>query len=203
MNNENSNNEINKNTEDLEKSVLGMIGLFFLELTKVAILAGLTIFLVRHFLFKPFYVKGQSMEPTFMEKEYLIIDEITYRFREPQRGEVVVFEAPIEHKDFYLKRVVGVPGDRVKIEEGQVIIYNSEYPQGLVIEENYLVEDTPGSITVTVGEEEYFVLGDNRDASFDSRRFGAISEEDIVGRAWFRGWPLDRVTTFQKPEYNL
>ena len=190
-------------SNDTTKTVLGMIGLFFLELVKVALLAGVTIFLGRYFLFKPFYVKGQSMEPTFLEKEYLIIDEITYRFREPARGEVVVFRAPVDHNDFYLKRIVGVPGDRVRIADGQVIIYNIDHPQGAVVEERYLMEDTPGSITVTLGPDQYYVLGDNRNASFDSRRFGPIPADDIIGRNWFRGWPPHRIGTFDVPQYNL
>jgi len=196
-------NQSEERKHDLEKSVIGMIGLFFLELIKVAVLAGVTIFLVRYFLFKPFYVKGQSMEPTFYEKEYLIIDEISYRFRGIERGEVVVFRAPFNQDDYYLKRVVGLPGERVKIEDNKVIIYNTLYPQGIVVEEGYLNNETDGSLTVTLGPDQYYVLGDNRDASFDSRRFGPVSRNVIIGRAWFRGWPFHRITTFEAPAYNL
>lgn len=185
--------------------VFESIGLFFLELIKVALLAGITIGLVRYFLFKPFYVKGQSMESTFFEKEYLIIDEISYRFREPVRGEVVVFESPTEPNDFYLKRIVGLPGERIKIEDNKVIIYNEDNPQGIVLEEGYLDIDvtTRGSDNVTLGPDQYYVLGDNRGASFDSRRFGPVSAEVIVGRTWLRGYPFDRVGLFSTPEYNL
>lgn len=186
-----------------EKTFIGAAGLFFLELIKVAVLAGITIGLVRYFLFKPFYVKGQSMEPTFYEHEYLIIDEITYRFREPERGEIVVFRAPGDHKDFYLKRVLGLPGERVKVEDNKVIIFNEEYPQGVVVPETYLDEQTAGSVSVTLGPDQYFVMGDNRSASYDSRRFGPISRDTIIGRTWFRGWPFRRVTTFSTPDYNL
>lgn len=189
--------------QEIERSILGMIGLFFLELIKVALLAGVTIGLIRYFLFKPFYVKGQSMEPAFYEKEYLIIDEMTYRFRDPERGEVVVFRAPIEQKDFYLKRVIGLPGERIKVENNKVIIYNEDHPQGMVVGEEYLTQPTIGSVTVELGLGEYYVMGDNRGASFDSRRFGPIVEDDIVGRAWLRGWPINRVQKFDKPLYNL
>lgn len=188
------------------KSVVGAIGLFFLELIKVTVLAGVTIGLVRYFLFKPFYVKGQSMEPTFFEHEYLIIDEVTYRLREPLRGEVVVFIAPptaTTQHDYYLKRIVGLPGERVKIADNKVIIYNTENPQGVVVDEHYLSEDTDGALTVTLGPEQYFVLGDNRDASFDSRRFGPISRGTIIGRTWFRGWPFSRIDVFEAPLYNF
>lgn len=186
-----------------ELSAFGKVGLFFLEIIKIGIFAGLTIAMVRYFLFKPFYVKGQSMEPTFYPKEYLIVDEISYRFREPERGDVVVFRSPVSTKEFYLKRVLGLPGERVKVENNKVIVYNDTYPQGIVVEESYLVERTPGETAVTLGPEEYFVLGDNRDASFDSRRFGAVHRKDIVGRTWLRGWPLNRVSTFKAPTYNL
>ncbi len=185
-----------------EKTFIGAAGLFFLELIKVAVLAGITIGFVRYFLFKPFYVKGQSMEPTFFEHEYLIIDEITYRVREPERGEIVVFHAPNSPKDYYLKRVIGLPGERVKIEGNKIIIYNDEHPLGVVVEETYIDEETLGSTSTTLGPDQYFVLGDNRSASYDSRRFGPVSRGEIIGRAWFRGWPVSRITTFSKPTYD-
>lgn len=188
---------------ETEKGLLYRSGLFFLELVKIAILAGITIGLVRYFLFKPFYVKGQSMEPTFQEKDYLIIDEITYRFREPQRGEVVVFRSPAGNGDYYLKRIVGLPGERVKIADHKVIVYNLENPQGVVVEELYLEEATPGAIMQSLSADQYFVMGDNRGASYDSRRFGPIEDKDIVGRAWFRGWPFTRISKFASPDYNL
>lgn len=188
-----------------EKKVLSSVGIFFLELIKVAILAAVTIGLVRYFLFKPFYVKGQSMEPNFYEKDYLIIDEISYRFREPQRGEVVVFKAPVTNGDYYLKRIIGLPGERIKIDGGKVVVYNDENPQGMVVEENYLDgKETVGLLSpLTLGTDQYFVLGDNRGASYDSRRFGPVGKEDIVGRVWLRGWPLPRVSTFSAPNYSL
>lgn len=185
-----------------EQSVLSAVGNFFLETVKMLILAGITIGVVRYFLFKPFYVKGQSMEPNFYEKDYLIIDELTYRFKEPQRGEVVVLKAPVG-KDHYLKRVIGLPGERIKIEDGKVFIYNSSHPQGVVVEEFYLDEKTVGSNQWTLGLDEYFVLGDNRNESYDSRRFGPIKKNSIVGRAWLRGWPITRITKFDIPNYQF
>ena len=186
-------------------SFLESVGLFFLELIKVALLAGLTIGLVRYFLFKPFYVKGQSMESTFFEKEYLIIDELSYRLRPPERGEVIVFRSPVTPEDFYLKRVVGLPGERVKISDHKIIIFNEEHPQGVILEENYLDQGkiTDGLNTWTLETDEYFVLGDNREASFDSRRFGPIKKSAMVGRAFFRGYPFSRITKFKAPDYNL
>ncbi len=186
-----------------ELTTFGKVALFFLEVIKIAVFAGITIGMVRYFLFKPFYVKGQSMEPTFHAREYLIVDEISYRFREPSRGDVVVFRSPVSPDEYYLKRIIGLPGERIKVEENKVIVYNDEYPQGTVVNEDYLVEDTPGQSMQTLGPDQYFVLGDNRDASFDSRRFGAVSGEDIVGRTWLRGWPFNKISTFKSPSYNL
>ncbi len=199
--NQNFQSPENFNDDVHEKGLLSKVALFFLEIIKISILAGITIGLVRYFLFKPFYVKGQSMEPTFHEKDYLIIDEITYRMRIPERGEVVVFKSPI-NTDYYLKRIIALPGERVKVENNKVIIYNEENPRGWVLPEIYLTEETPGSLSATLGSDEYFVLGDNRDASFDSRRFGAIKKETIVGRVWFRGWPFNRISTFEHPTYT-
>jgi signal peptidase I len=197
----------NESIDDVVDSVVEMttssVVIFFLELVKVVFIAGVTIFLVRHFLFKPFTVKGQSMEPTYMGQEYLIVDEISYRFRVPQRGEVVVFKSPVGSGDHYLKRIIGLPGERVTVEDNHVIIYNKDHPQGVLLEEDYLFEETTGSISVTLEANHYFVMGDNRDASFDSRRFGAIDRDAILGRSYMRGWPLHRVTVFGVPEYNF
>lgn len=193
-----------EHSESGEKThFLVSIGMFFLELLKIAILAGITIGLVRYFLFKPFYVEGQSMEPTFEEKEYLIIDEITYRFTDPKRGDVIVLKAPVDHKDYYLKRIIGLPGERIKVENNKVVVYNTENSSGVLVEEKYITQSTPGSVTITLGPDQYFVMGDNRQASYDSRRFGAVHRKDIIGRTWLRGWPINRITLFEPPTYNF
>lgn len=183
--------------------VFEAVGLFFLEVIKIAILAGVTIGLVRYFIFKPFYVQGHSMESTFFEKEYLIIDELTYRFREPIRGEVLVFHSPNNPGDFFLKRIIGLPGERVTLEDNKIIIYNDDNPQGVVLEETYLDMGivTQGSESISLGPDQYYVLGDNREASLDSRRFGPIDKDAIVGRAWLRGYPLHRIGIFEAPDY--
>ncbi len=175
----------------------------FFEFFKIVVFAGITILVVRHYLFKPFSVKGSSMEPTFLEREYLIVDELTYRLREPKRGEVIVFRAPHDDKDYYLKRIIGLPGERVKVENQKVIVYNEEHPLGFVLDEPYIADLTFGNISVDLEEGEYFVLGDNRNASYDSRRFGPIEQNTIIGRAVFRGWPFHRMSTFDLPEYGL
>jgi len=184
----------------------GSIGLFLLELIKVAVLAGVTIALVRYFLFKPFYVKGASMEPNFFDKEYLIIDELSYRLRAPQRGEVVVFKYPENPKEYFLKRIIALPGERVKVSEGQITIYNQEHPEGVILDESYLPDDllTSGDRSFApLTQDQYFVMGDNRPNSYDSRRFGAVDKSLVVGKVFFRGWPFSRAQFISEPDLNI
>lgn len=212
-NNQNiENNEVQPPAPDrfsgTKKSIIRFLvssGLFLLEMVKIAVLAGITIGLIRYFLFKPFYVKGASMEPNFFEKEYLIIDELSYRFREPVRGEVIVFRYPENPKEYFLKRIIGLPGETIKISGGQVTIYNTEHPEGVVVDEMYLPADlkTEGDRTIKIGDTQYFLMGDNRPNSYDSRRFGPVDESLIVGRAWLRGWPVNRAQIFDTPAFNL
>lgn len=185
---------------------LGSVGAFLLEIIKVVVLAGVTITAVRYLIFKPFYVKGASMEPNFFDKEYLIVDEVSYHFRLPQRGEVIVFKYPENPKEFFLKRIIGLPGERVKISDGQVTIYNQEHPEGVVLDESYLPKDilTSGERTfVPLTENQYFVMGDNRPNSYDSRRFGAVDKSLVVGRVFFRGWPFNRAEIISEPDLNI
>ncbi|NQU78055.1 signal peptidase I [Candidatus Falkowbacteria bacterium] len=179
---------------------------FFVELVKVVAISLAIVLPVRYFLIQPFYVKGASMEPSFYDHEYLIIDEITYRLGEPERGDIIVFKYPRKPDQYFIKRIVGLPGERVVVGEGKVIIYNRKNREGKVLNESdYLLstESFRGSADVTLKNDEYFVLGDNRNSSLDSRSFGPVPEENIIGRTWLRGWPLDRVKKFDSPEYNL
>ena len=178
---------------------------FIFELIQVMAVSLAIIIPVRYFLIQPFYVKGASMEPNFYDHEYLIIDEISYRFREPQRGDIVVFRYPNDPRQFFIKRVIGLPGETVEIAGGQIKIYNDKNPNGAVLQEiAYLDQDyTATTRTVTLQNDEYYVLGDNRVASLDSRYFGAVKRGYIVGRVWLRGWPLDRWKVFQDQTYQL
>ncbi|MBI4256451.1 signal peptidase I [Candidatus Uhrbacteria bacterium] len=181
----------------------GAVASFLLEIIQIILISSAIIIPIRYFLIQPFYVKGASMEPNFYDQEYLIIDELTYRFREPYRGEIVVFKYPRDPSQYFIKRVIGLPGETVEVTGGNVIIYNTEHPNGVVVEEDYLDESTTGKVRVTLGEDEYYVFGDNRDSSLDSRSFGSITRDDVIGRVWVRGLPLSRITTFDLPTYNL
>jgi len=175
---------------------------FILEVVKVVFIALAIIIPVRYFLIQPFYVKGASMEPNFNDNEYLIINEISYRFEEPARGDIVVFRYPRNPSQFFIKRIIGLPGERVEISGGRVKIINSDYPTGRWLDESpYLAADvTSGEdMNVSLGSDEFFVMGDNRGSSLDSRRFGPIERSFIVGKTWVRAWPLSRWSTFPSP----
>ncbi len=175
----------------------------FFEILEIVIIALAIIIPIRYFLVQPFFVRGQSMEPTFHDGDYLVVDEITYRFREPQRGEVVVFRFPGNPADFYIKRIIGLPGEIVEIKAGKIRIYNSDYPSGFLLEEPYLPRNlkTEGNVRTQLGDNEYFVLGDNRGASYDSRKWGTVQRRNIIGRVWLRAWPPVEPFIFRAPAY--
>ncbi len=172
----------------------------FLEVVETLVIAVVAVFLVRNFIAQPFLVSGSSMEPSFSDGNYLLIDELTYRFRPPERGEVVVFRYPLDRRAFYIKRVIGLPGERVVIENGEVSVMKDG--EELDLKEAYLpVDVTRGSFDVTLSGSEYFVMGDNRNFSFDSRSWGSLSGEDIVGVVRFRLWPVNEAMAFTAPAY--
>ena len=174
---------------------------FVVETVKIVVLAAAIIIPIRYFLIQPFYVKGASMEPSFYDKEYLMINEIGYRFNEPVRGEVVVFRYPRDPKQFFIKRVIGIPGDTVEIKEGDVFLDIGGTGELIELDEAYLNVGVntkqKGDVHLyTLEEGEYFLLGDNRDYSHDSRNFGPVADSLIVGKVWFRGWPIDRIEVY-------
>lgn len=149
------------------------------------------------------------MEPNFQDHEYLIIDELNYRFTEPIRGQVIVFRYPRNPQEYFIKRIIGLPGEEVQIKNGQVIVFNNEYKDGLILKEDYLPDDLITShsneLKIAVGPNEYFVLGDNRQSSRDSRDFGPVAKSYVIGKVLLRGWPFSRATFFGQsywPQYN-
>ena len=178
---------------------------YILELVHVVVISLAIIIPIRYFLIQPFYVKGASMEPSFYDHEYLIIDEISYRFREPQRGDVVVFKYPNDPSQYFIKRIIGMPGETVEIKDGRVRVYKEEGSIGYYLNESQYLSgaETYADRKFNIGENEYFILGDNRTSSMDSRIFGPVHEKLIVGRVWLRGWPITKFRIFRTPEYNL
>ncbi len=178
-----------------------------LEFLKIVVISLVIILPIRYFIIQPFYVKGASMEPTFHDHQYLIIDEIGYRFNAPKRGDIVVFRYPQNPQEYFIKRVIGLPEERVEIRDGSVYIYNDQYPEGFVLDESAYLADNIKTYDlseeiVTLHDGEYFVLGDNRNASKDSRSFGAVNKSFLTGRVMFRGWPFNQITVFHTPEYK-
>lgn len=187
------------------------IGSFFLDIIETVVIA-LSVFLIVYLFFmQPHQVNGQSMVPTFQDKEYLLTDKVSYKFNQPDRGDMVVFHAPDNAGcppggscDF-IKRIIGVPGDTIEVKNGLV------YLNGKVIDEPYLgdgVTTQPGNYTnnrlVTLASNQYFVMGDNRPHSSDSRAWGPIPISSIVGRVFFRYWPINQAGIMKNNvSYNL
>lgn len=203
-----------KNSENREEEYYG-VGAFVLEIMKVVILAVIIIVPIRIFLFQPFLVQGASMEPTFENSEYLIVNELGHKkteanfgdkniftvnpFENLPRHEVIVFRYPKDRTQFFIKRVIGLPGEKIEIKEGVVTVYNPEHPDGFQLDESsYLSSSvkTKGSLISNLKDDEYFVMGDNRSASSDSRIWGPINKADVIGTVIVRAWPLNKLDIF-------
>lgn len=163
---------------------------FVLEIFKFAILALVIVVPFRLWIAQPFIVSGASMSPTFETGQYLIIDQVSYRFDEPTRGDVVIFKYPNDPSKFFIKRVIGLPGEVVSLKNGVVTITDPETEASFVLDEPYLVAPTTDDfLTITLSTSEFFVMGDNRPASSDSRVWGPVPRKNIVGKAFLRLLP--------------
>jgi len=182
---------------------------FLWDLVKVICISLAIIIPVRYFLIQPFYVNGASMEPNLQDHEYLIINEVGYRLDDPQRGDVVVFKYPLDQSQFFIKRVIGLPGEKIEIKDGMVYMYAEDETgntRKYVLDETDYIDPavkTHGMKTFTLGKDEYFVLGDNRSQSLDSRSFGPVYEDLIMGKVWFRGWPFSKFEIFEQIDYGF
>jgi signal peptidase I len=160
------------------------------EIIRFSLIALIIVIPIRMFVAQPFIVSGASMENTFHSGEYLIVDQVSYKLHKPERGDVIVFRYPKDPSKFFIKRVIGLPGDTVTIEGSDVTIKNTTHPEGFRLDETYIKSMKNGTVlTEVLGDREYFVMGDNRDASSDSRVWGVLQEERIVGRAYVRLFP--------------
>jgi len=163
------------------------------EIVKFALIAIVIVLPIRLFIAQPFIVSGTSMDPTFESGEYIIVDELSYRFNDPKRGDVVIFKFPEDMTKYFIKRIIGLPGETVIVSENSVTIKNDEDPDGVALEEPYLGSVGGTGTTITLGDDEYFVMGDNRRDSYDSRYWGAMPREDVVGRAFMRLLPVRKI----------
>jgi signal peptidase I len=175
------------------------------EIAEVLLIAVIAVAAIKYFLVQPFIVNGASMEPNFFDGDYLLIDELTYRFKEPQRGDVVVFHAPQDESIYYIKRIIGLPGEKVEVNDNAITIVNSEHPKGFQLDESYLSQGISsswsGNISITLKPGQYFVLGDNRLNSLDSRYWGPLDQKEIVGHVKLRLWPVTHMSLFNTVKY--
>jgi signal peptidase I len=174
-----------------------------LEVFEIALVAVGSVFLVRTFLVQPFVVSGSSMAPTFENGDYLLIDQLTYRFRAPERGEVVVFRYPSNPSAYFIKRIIGLPGERVKIGDNRIEVTPTGAAGPVALKESYLPAGvvTGGDAEYELSDQQYFVLGDNRSFSLDSRIWGLLEKDYVIGLARVRLWPLPQFTAFAAPQY--
>ena len=174
-----------------------------LEIVEIAVIAIVAVFLVRTFLVQPFLVSGSSMVPNFSNGDYVLVDELTYRIRPPERGEVAVFHDPEDYSTYFIKRIIGLPNEKVTIASDTITVVNAQNPQGFVLDESYLPKGlvTSGANTYTLSSSTYLMLGDNRPESYDSRSWGLLPATNIVGMVRIRLWPLNAMTAFAAPRY--
>lgn len=206
--------EISEKPKETEIEYLGIGGLL-LEMVKVFLLAVVIIIPVRVFLFQPFFVQGSSMEPNFEDGQYLVVSEFGYKetdldvtgrfhftvssFKAINRQDVIVFRYPKNPEQFFIKRVIGLPGEALEIRQGKVIIYNEGHPDGTALDESaYLGRGTltQDMAKVTLRSDEYFVMGDNRMFSYDSRAFGSLKKDKVIGRVLMRAWPVGQFSLY-------
>ena len=192
-------------------TILRQLENFVIDVLETVIIA-LSIFAVIYlFAFQPHEVNGQSMDGAgkFHDGQYILTDKLTYKFREPERGEVIVFKYPLDETYDYIKRVIGLPGEEIMLKENKIYIYNSEHPEGFSIKESeYLAQTVITSgrafleegVTIKIPEDNYFVMGDNRPQSADSRTWGFVPKKDIIGRSLFRYWPPNEMGIIKSPQ---
>ncbi|PIR68252.1 signal peptidase I [Candidatus Nomurabacteria bacterium CG10_big_fil_rev_8_21_14_0_10_35_16] len=163
------------------------------ELARFAIIAIIIVIPVRIFIAQPFIVSGSSMVPTFQNGDYLIVDEISYRLKNPERFDVIVFRYPHDQTKFFIKRIIGLPNEEIVINNGIVTIINPEHPDGFILDQPYVKNESKSNEHLKLKENEYFVMGDNRSASSDSRYWGALTKNLIMGKAFIRLFPIKEI----------
>lgn len=188
----------------------------FLEVLEIALIAVAAVYVVRTFFVQPFLVSGSSMVPTFQDGNYVLVDEFTYRVHPPTRGDVIVFHDPQDWSTYFIKRVIGLPNEKIEIANNKITVFNKTDPDGLTLDETYLPLGTPvsantcdggqfsssGTCIYMLSSSTYLALGDNRAESYDSRSWGPLPAQNIVGLVRVRLWPVNEVTAFSAPNYQ-
>lgn len=167
----------------------------FWELVRFALIALLIVVPIRVLVAEPFIVSGSSMVPTFHNGDYLIVDKLSYKLGNPKRDDVVVFRYPGDPSKFFIKRIIGLPHETVDIDGAQITITSAEHPDGLVLDQPFIKSPSDNELHFELKADEYFVMGDNRNASSDSRYWGAVNKKLLAGRAFLRLLPINQIET--------
>lgn len=189
---------------DEDQNFFQRVASFVGDLIETFVMAGAIFVVVYFFLVQPHQVTGSSMLPNFSDGEYILTDKVSYHFRLPKRGDVIVFKAPKNQEKDFIKRIIALPGEKIKLEKGEIFINQEK------LEENYLPSTIITLPKSLVGEgqetviplDEYFVFGDNRQHSSDSRDWGTVPQGLIIGRAWLRYWPLNKISLIHQASYR-
>lgn len=166
----------------------------FWELARFTITAIIIVVVIRIFIAQPFIVSGSSMVPTFENGEYLIIDEVSYRLSDPKRDDVIVFKYPNDQTKFFIKRIIGLPEETVDIKGSTITITNKDHPEGFVLDQPFIKNNSNTINHFELKTGEYFVMGDNRTASSDSRYWGAVPRKLLIGKVFLRLLPISKIS---------
>ncbi len=164
----------------------------FWEIIRFTIIALAIVIPIRMFIAQPFVVSGESMFPTFEDGDYLIVDEISYRLGDPHRGDVIIFRYPLKPDRFFIKRIIALPTETLELKDDILVVTDTEGVE-ITIEEPYIEHFSSDDFELTLSDDEYFVMGDNRNASSDSRIWGPLQEKFITGRALMRLLPTSEI----------
>ncbi|MDP2671545.1 MAG: signal peptidase I [bacterium] len=183
---------------------------YFVDVIETVVVAAAIFVIIYLFLLQPHQVKGASMEPNFHDGEYILTDKITYRFSDPKRGDVIIFKSPTNTDLDFIKRIIALPGEKIELRDGRIMIYNKDHPDGFTLDETYQTTkptktEKDGFLKEGVPTEvqtgSYIVFGDNRLESYDSRSWGQVPKGNIIGKAWLRYWPLNKLSFVKHVNY--
>jgi len=175
------------------------------EFLQIIVIAAIIVLPIRYYIFQPFIVKGDSMVPNFHSGDYLIVDQISYRFSNPLRGDVIVFRYPLDGSQKFIKRIIGLPGETIEVKDGKIKITSKDKNTTFILDEKLYLPDlfsTSGNTKITLKDNEYFVMGDNRQFSYDSRAWGVMPKKNLIGRAIFRLLPITQLSYISTPLYE-